>query len=535
MTQTDVLVVGAGPTGLVLALGLSRLGVKVRVIDKAARAATSTRAIVVQARTLELYDQLDPVLTDHVCERAHPVGALNVWVRGSRAFRLPIADVGRGLTPRSPAQTISQHEHEKVLADQLLARHGVAVELQTELLDFDQEADDAHDGEETGGGTVTAHVRTGDGAETITARYIAGCDGSHSIVRKKLGIAFPGGTYDRLFYVADIDGGGPVMDGEVHICLDKSDFLGVFPLAGQHRGRLLGTIEIDKLHEQAPLEAGAQPRDLTFDDVGDEAIKRMGLQVDQVNWFSSYRLHHRVAESFGRGRAFLLGDAAHVHSPIGGQGMNTGIGDAVNLAWKLAAVIRADAQESLLATYEEERRRFAEKLVSSTDGLFTMMTSKGRLARLIRTRLLPLLFSAVFSSRAVKTFVLATGSQLTLNYRDMALTSGRAPRGVQPGERLPWVKTDEGDGKGNFALLSPPRWRIHVYGEAGDALVSWCEEHDMPLAVYPFGGACKSAGLVRDALYLLRPDAHVALVERRARPGVVERYFAERQMRLCRG
>ncbi|KAG6110082.1 hypothetical protein E4U31_006211 [Claviceps sp. LM219 group G6] len=531
MAETDVLIVGAGPTGLVLALWLSKLGVKVRLIDKAAQAATSTRAIVVQARTLELYDQLDPTLADELCENAHPIGALNIWVRGTRAFHLPIIDLGKHLTPRAPTQTISQHQHEKLLADRLLRCYGVPIELQKELLDFSQETPDKEAGDDTEPrpAPVTALIQTSQGTETIHAKYIAGCDGSHSTVRKKLNIPFLGGTYDRLFYVADICGGGPVMDGQAHICLDKSDFLAVFPLAGQDHGRLLGTIE----DTNRSANHDTPRKSLTFDDVGNEALQRMGLQVNKVIWFSSYRLHHRLAEHFRHNRAFLLGDAAHVHSPMGGQGMNTGIGDAVNLAWKMASVLRGTASETLLDTYQEERRHFAENLVASTDRIFTMSTSKGWLARLIRTRILPLVFRVVFSYRAVKSFFFATGSQLMLHYRDMSLSSrscggSGSSRVVRTGERLPWVET--ADGVDNFASLNL-EWQVHVYGRADEALLAWCKEHEMPVMVYDFGEACSAARLVRDALYLVRPDGHVALVERGGRPEVVERYFAERQMR----
>ncbi|KAG5979312.1 hypothetical protein E4U55_005316 [Claviceps digitariae] len=592
MTDTDVLIVGAGPTGLVLALWLSKLNLKVRIIDKAAQAATSTRAIVVHARTLELYDQFDASLAQELCEKAHPVDAFNIWVRGRRAFRLPIADVGSKLTPRTQTRTISQHEHERMLAERLLRCYGVAVELATELLDFKQRGVEtktgagagAEEGEADGAG-VTALVQTpGGDTQTIRAKYLAGCDGSHSLVRKKLGIAFPGGTYDHLFYVADICGSGPVMDGQVHVCLDRSDFLAVFPLPGKDgHGRLVGTMEErgadgqedgqedgleddDDDDDQDERRGKCKPRDLlTFDDVGNHAIQRMGLHVNHINSFSSYRLHHRVAGQFRHGRTFLLGDAAHIHSPVGGQGMNTGIGDAVNLAWKMAAVVQGSAHECLLDTYQEERRVFAERLVASTDRIFTMVTSKGWLARLVRTRLMPLVFRALFTPRAVKSFFFGTMSQLRLHYRGMRLSSSsssssssscsssswwswswswswswlswfahaRPPRGaVQAGDRLPWVKTADGLDD-NFTSLDL-RWQMHVYGTAREPLLSWCKEHRAPLMVYPFDEGCAAAGLVRDALYLVRPDGHVALVEGRARPEGVERYFAERQMRIWR-
>ena len=156
-------------------------------------------------------------------------------------------------------------------------------------------------------------------------------------VREALRIGFPGGTYTHLFYVADVDASGAVMNGELHVALDTTDFLAVFPLKGDgarasHRHRARRT-------------PSAKHDNLSWTDVSQRVIEWMRIDVERVNWFSTYRVHHRVADRFRKGRAFLLGDAAHIHSPVGGQGMNTGIGDAVNLAWKLAAVLhgRADS------------------------------------------------------------------------------------------------------------------------------------------------------------------------------------------------
>ena len=147
---------------------------------------------------------------------------------------------------------------------------------------------------------------------------------------RRIGTGFPGGTYRQVFYVADVDAAGPAINGELHIDLDEADFLGVFPLAGQGKARLIGTVR-----DERAADAGQ----LTFGDVSDRAITHLKVEVKKVNWFSTYHVHHRVTGHFRERRAFLLGDAAHIHSPAGGQGMNTGIGDAINLAWKLAAAV----------------------------------------------------------------------------------------------------------------------------------------------------------------------------------------------------
>src|SRR6201992_1338424 len=359
MTRTNVLIVGAGPTGLVLALWLTRLGVDVRSLDKTAEAGTTSRALAVHARTLELYRQLD--LTDGVIANGHQVPAVNLWVKGKAETRVSFALVGGDLTAYPFMHISPQDEHEKLLL-QRLQTLGVSVERETELVSYQDEGD-----------RVTAVLRKPSGEESCEACFLAGCDGARSSVRKGTATGFPGGTYQQIFYVADVEAEGPPMNGELNIDMDESDFLAVFPLKTAGRARLIGTIRDERAQH---------PETLRFEDVQGRAIENLKLQVQQVNWFSTYRVHHRVTEHFRKGRAFLLGDAAHIHSPAGGQGMNTGIGDAINLAWKLQAVLRPRAPDSLLETYESERMKFARRLVSTTDKVFTFATADGRLAEL---------------------------------------------------------------------------------------------------------------------------------------------------------
>src|SRR5262249_50812944 len=292
---------------------------------------------------------------------------------------------------------------------------------------------------------VRAVLKRPDGSEeSCEAAYLAGCDGAHSTVREALAMGFPGGTYSGVFYVADVDAAGPAADGEIHVDLEEADFLAVFPLKGSGRLRLIGPVSWEPEREH---------RELTFDDVGERAIGNLKLTIARVNWFSTYHVHHRVAARFREGRAFLLGDAAHVHSPVGGQGMNTGIGDAVNLAWKLAAVLRGGMLDSLLATYEPERIGFARQLVATTDRAFTVVTRQGALARLVRTRLAPLLARLLMPRAAVRRFLFRTVSQIGVHYRASPLSAGAAGA-VRGGDRLPWVATGPGPGQDNFAPLT---------------------------------------------------------------------------------
>jgi len=485
----------------VLALWLTRFGVKVRIVDKTEAPGTTSRALAVQARTLELYRQLD--LAEAVIANGHRVPAANLWVTGKRRAHISLTDMGTGLTPYPFLQIFPQDEHEKLLVAKLESL-GVSVERRTELVSFTEKA-----------GGVTARLRGPDGTEAEhEAIYLAGCDGARSKVRETIGTGFPGGTYEHLFYVADAEVTGPAVDGELHIDLDEADFVAVFPLAGQGRARLIGTVRGARAEHAETL---------TFADVSDHAIGQMKLAVTRINWFSTYHVHHRVAQHFRKGRAFLIGDAAHIHSPAGGQGMNTGIGDAINLAWKLAAVVKGRASDALLDSYEAERIGFARRLVASTDRAFTFVTGQGRLADFVRTRLAPIVLPLLYSFEAVRRFAFCTISQTMINYRGSPLSRGMAGQ-VQGGDRLPWVSLDGAD---NFAPLTSVDWQVHVYGEASAELKDWCAQKNLPLHVFAWTPDHGYAGLAHNALYLLRPDTYVALAEASGSPSALDRYFAD--------
>ena len=311
------------------------------------------------------------------------------------------------------------------------------------------------------------------------------------------------------------------MDGELHVDLDEADFLAVFPLAGDGRARLIGTVRDERADHAETLK---------FEDVSRRAMDNLKVRVSKVNWFSTYHIHHRVTEHFRKGRAFLLGDAAHIHSPAGGQGMNTGISDAVNLAWKLAAVLAGNAPDSLLDTYETERIGFARRLVATTDRAFSLATAEGRIADIVRTRIVPVIFPRAVAFEAVRDYIFRTVSQITLNYRGSALSVGAAGH-VRGGDRLPWVRNEGAD---NFASLSKMVWQVHVYGAAKPELARWCTDHHVDLQVFDWTPQHEAAGLARDALYLLRPDTYVAVADTSGAPEVVNRYCAQRRLRLER-
>ncbi|HEY2434926.1 MAG TPA: FAD-dependent monooxygenase [Vicinamibacterales bacterium] len=503
----DVLVVGAGPTGLVLALWLTRLGITVRIVDQTAEPGTTSRALAVQARTLEFYRQLG--LDRDLLDRGRQVSAAHLWVAGRRVADLTLGDMGRGISPYPYAFIFPQDEHERLLIERLRDA-GVTVERETTLLDFVER--DAG---------VTGRLQDGSGKiEKCEAAYIAGCDGAHSRVRQLLSIDFAGGTYEHLFYVADVEAAGEVMDGDIHVGLDRSEFLVAFPLTAPSHARLIGTVRDESSTEQHD--------NLAWEDVGRRVLEWMRVDVRRVNWFSTYRVHHRVAAGFRRNRAFLLGDAAHVHSPVGGQGMNTGIGDAVNLAWKLAAVIGHHAAPALLDTYEPERLAFARRLVDTTDRAFTGVTSSSALARAVRLHAVPLALPPLLRLPQVRRFMFRTISQTAIEYRDSAASDGRAG-GLHGGDRLPWVPADSG--ADNFAVLTALDWQVHIYGEARPDAPAFCAPRRLPLHVFPWLPAAARAGIQRHALYLVRPDGYVALASAEASVEALETYLRRWEIR----
>ena len=481
----DVLILGAGPTGLALALWLAHFGVRLRIVDQAPEPGTTSRALVIHARILEFYEQIG--LAEEIVARGLKMGAANLWVAGRQRARLVFGDMGEGISPFPYALIFPQDEHERLLIERLAAL-GIAVERPVAAVGLAQ-CDDG----------VTARLRRADGGEeTVEAHYVAGCDGTHSFLRTALDVGFPGGTYAHLFYVADVEASGPAVNGELNLALDDAEFMAIFPLKGAGHARFIGTVK----HE------GEAQRDLTYADVSPRLVDRLGVSVVRVNWFSTYHVHHRVAVGFRRGRAFLLGDAAHIHSPVGGHGMNTGIGDAVNLAWKLAAVLQGRADAGLLDTYEPERRAFARRLVATTDRTFQFVNNDGAIARAVRVRLVPVLLPALFRLPAMRRLMFRTVSQTNVNYRGSPIGLGAAGR-ITAGDRLPWLR--QPDGTDNFAPLRALAWHGQIRGEASEETARACAEAGLALHRFPWSNAAGAAGFARGAFYLVRPDGYIGL------------------------
>ncbi|MBL6454911.1 FAD-dependent monooxygenase [Belnapia sp. T6] len=491
MSEAQILIVGAGPTGLVLALALARLGQPFRIIDKAPGPGRASRAMAVQARTLELYRRLG--IADAVLAGGIPVRAVHLREEGAEVAQFSLEDFGQGLSPYPFALAFPQDDHERLLVA-ALEGIGIRVEWNTELLGFTQDA-----------AGVRARLRQGGADSECSAAWICGCDGAHSRVREALAPGFPGGTYPQRFYVADVRIAGPFQT-DLTVNLAERGLTLMFPVRSSGMQRLLGLLP----------ERLADQEDLRFEAIQPEVEALLGIRVEAVNWFSTYHVHHRVAAHFRSGRAFIAGDAGHIHSPAGGQGMNTGIGDALNLAWKLAAVQGGRAAPALLDSYEAERIGFARSLVRTTDRAFQAMTGSGGGSRFLRRWLVPRLLPLLTGFVPVRHAFFSTVSQIRIAYPESPLSEGEGGE-VAAGDRMPWVPGAEYD---RFD------WRLEVHGALAPALADASQRLGLAAAAYPWGEAAQEAGLQRDAAYLVRPDGHVGLAWANQDPLYLEVYVA---------
>ncbi|RAL07028.1 putative FAD binding monooxygenase [Aspergillus homomorphus CBS 101889] len=526
MNKTEVLIVGAGPTGLVMALWLTRQGIKVRITDRAERTATTSRALAVHARTLELYRQLD--LGDQLVALGHPLGATNIWTRGVHRFRIPFGHFGMGLTPYPFILIVPQDSQEKLLEGRL-KEVGVEVERNLELVDY-VEADSGVVARFRDPRKRTPLLESSEMTneiQTYEAAYIIGCDGAHSAVRRTTEIKFTGETYGQVFFVADIEGQGPAINGEGHVQLDGEVTFLTLAYDSTRHARLIGNVDAKQL---ARIQANKDITDVTFEDIATAtpAMQQM-MKIDRVNWFTTYRVHHRVADFFRRGRAFLVGDAAHIHSPVGGQGLNTGVGDAINLAWKLAAVLQRRADSSLLDSYEAERRAFALTLVETTDSAFNALSARSWLANILRSYIIPFVLKIAVNFSFVRRRIFFGLSQTKLQYRNSLLSFGSAGS-VEGGDRLPWVSVG---GVDNFDSLKEITWQVHVYGEASVKLDKWCQMKNIPLHQFSWQTQYGRAGFAPNAAYLIRPDMYVAVAEVTGNPGRFDTYFRDVKLDLA--
>lgn len=507
ITKTDVLIIGAGPTGLALACQFIRYGVDFVIVDKNETTTPHSKAIGVQARTLEIYEQIG--LADKLIGLGWKAERARLIVGGEVRGELDLGEIGEGMSPYPFVLIVEQGKHEKLLHDHILSQ-GKEVRWQTELVSFTQNDDG-----------VRATVKAADGnTETIDARYLVGCDGARSLVRHTLGLTFEGTTFERLFYVADVDIDWEHGHDALTAVLLRDNLLAFFPMAGEKQWRIVGTF---------PDEFAKDEGDVLYEEI-EEQIKRdtqFDLDITKVNWFSTYKVHTRHVNKFSEGRCFLAGDSAHIHTPAGAQGMNTGIQDGYNLAWKLAMVLRAACGERLLDTYNEERLPNAENLLKTTDSFFNLAASPDPVTAFLRTNVFPYVANFAFSLDAVKKFVFPRVSQIAINYRKSSLSdhSGDGDLAVKAGDRLPYFAVD---GISVYEKLHAPKFHLLDFSDGLNASPS--TESDSALVdggIIPISQHVREIfGTEKAFTVLLRPDNHIAAISEGTSHAPLDKFLA---------
>jgi len=408
--------------------------------------------------------------------------------------QVDLSNVGQGLSQYPFLLIVEQGQHEALLND-FIRSHQRDVRWLTELESFSQD--------QTG---VTAELKNTAGErETIEAKYLVACDGAHSLVRRELGIDFGGSTFERLFYVADVEIDWQFSHDALHVCLAQSTITAFFPMKGDRRWRIVGTF---------PEGHKTDEGEILYEEIEKQIIADTELKLDitDVNWFSVYKVHSRHVSKFSEGRCFLAGDSAHIHTPAGAQGMNTGIQDGYNLAWKLAAALKSGAGEKLLATYNEERLPNAHRLLQTTDRIFQFGASDEAVVAFFRTKIFPYIANLALNIDAVKNFIFPLISQIGINYHDSSLSSGGRGFNVKAGDRMPYIEIE---GESIYKRLHEPRFHLLVFwdgsGPRPDASTGLDRLFDVNVfPLYP--KVVETFGTSQTFTVLLRPDNYVGYI-----------------------
>jgi 2-polyprenyl-6-methoxyphenol hydroxylase-like FAD-dependent oxidoreductase len=519
----ECLIVGAGPTGLALAAQLRRFGVTFRIIDRSLDRAHESRALAVQARTLEILDSLD--LGDALVARGNTSARLVIHFGAKVVASVTLGGVGEQDTRYPFILFVSQAETERILGEHL-SNAGVAIEHGVELTHF--EASEQH---------VDCLLRHTDGREEgVRAAYLLGCDGPHSFVRKAAGFPFTGGSYPEDFVLGDVEADGALEPNAINSFADGGGVAMFFPLGSPTTWRVIGMKAQNKRATRKTSTDDEPPiGPLTLDELqAIVAIPTAGsVVVRDPAWLSNFRLHHRQVAKYREGRVFLVGDAAHIHSPVGAQGMNTGIQDAWNLGWKLALVSRGEAGEALLDSYEAERWPVGRTLLRYTDRIFSTFTramSSGAFASWARNVVVSRMLPKVLERPSLRSAAFRFVSELGIRYRRSPVVAEGSPAlrsGPRAGDRFPDAQLTIagkpvslqrlviGPNLGLLLCGDPKRWNRSELDElvldyARLVKVEYLSSEASPGTLVDDGRTLGALGAEDGAQYLVRPDGYIA-------------------------
>lgn len=487
--KTQVIIVGAGPTGLSLAAQFIRHNIDFILIEKNEKTTELSKAVVVQARTLEIFKELG--IAEEALQQGQITTGMRLFYQGKQKASLDLAGLGDGISEFTFALSLEQSKTEKLLADYVTAK-GKKIKWKSDFIRYEQ---NEH--------RVTVHYKNEQGVEeTVQADYLVGCDGASSPVRHQLGFSFEGSTEPKLFYVADVLLNSSVIHtNALYMYMIKKGFVLFFPMEGKSHYRIVGI-----------LPEGNAEINYQFTDVA-PLIKESiisPIEFKELRWFSTYKVHSRKANAFMKNRCFIAGDAAHIHTPAGGQGMNTGIQDAYNLAWKLACALQGQINESIVETYHSERSANAKHLLQTTDRMFDIMSGVNPFWNFLRLNLFPAFFKIISKSALAKKQVFPLLSQTSIAYPDSKLTLKSSVGKVKAGDRMHYFVFS--DGQTIFHYLKDPCFKILYFGDPKkyhqvDPLSK------IKIVIHTFTEIpVELFGQANDFYILIRPDNHVSYI-----------------------
>lgn len=484
---------------------LSLWGITYRIIDKKEQGTGCSGALILQARSLEILDQLG--VEDKALNEGIIAEKIRISFNQQKPVSLDVRNLGTGLTKFPYLLMLEQSKTEKLLESFINSR-GTIIERKTELASFSQDQDH-----------VTSLLRRPDGSlEKLKTKYLIGADGGRSFVREQLNIPFLGKTHELVLFVLDNKTEIELKPNEINFSFTRNASTGIFPLQGS-RWRIDGTLP--KVLKNKDV--------VTFQDINEQFAKRtpFDIQLQEPEWFSVFHSHQRYAANFSQNRCFLIGDAAHVFSPVGAQGMNSGMQGAYNLAWKLALVIKNEAPEHLLHTYHLERQMLAKKIVRSTDKAFHLVSSNGQLAKFLRLRVFPPMLKGLFpvieKNRSFGQFLFKRISEIGISYHKHLSTkrfsNGQFPRKApKPGDRLPFIAYKlNGVDTSTHENLRPTSFHLLILTKLTDIKeYEGLTEKLKPLSIEIVSyneetvTLFKRFGIRKQGCYLVRPDMHIA-------------------------
>ena len=490
-TKTQVIIIGAGPTGLSMASQLLRYNIDFIIIEKNAKTTPLSKALVVQARTLEIFQELG--IAEKAINQGQETTGLNLFYKGKQKAVVNIAGLGDGLSPFPFALSLEQSKTEKLLVDHLTANN-IEILWNSHFTRLEQ-----HDN------AVMIYYNDFLGEEQkIEARYLVGCDGAGSNVRHQMNLTFNGDTVPKIFYVADVKIVSTVINkNQLFMFMIKKGFILFFPMEGEGHYRIVGIL---------PEEKDADGT-IKFTEIENDILENLVVPLDfeEVMWFSSYKVHSRKANSFDNKNCYIAGDASHIHTPAGGQGMNTGIQDTYNLAWKLAFTIKAEVGENVLKTYSIERGENAKHLLKTTDRMFEIMSGANSFWNFIRLNIIPRIIGFVTSNSFVKKRIFPLLSQTGIRYSPNDLIINSAIGKAKSGRRMPFFINP--DGKQIFDFLSDPAFKLLFFGTDNNNHSSQLNHVKIKMVFHAFQHIPPAIfGTKKDFYILLRPDNHISYI-----------------------